>query len=119
MRAFRANPQAAILIGMLGMACRAFHCIVHNRSRSPLGGAHRRVTPGQIKRKRGTADVRLDVRPMADAIGYKISTRAKATSGSRMIPHLAALMRATRSLSAIRVIDLVVDEIRGRPPNSI
>ncbi|MEH2547082.1 putative FMN-binding regulatory protein PaiB [Bradyrhizobium sp. AZCC 2262] len=28
-----------------------------------------------------------------------------------MIPHLAALMRATRSLSAIRVIDLVVDEI--------
>ena len=28
-----------------------------------------------------------------------------------MIPHLAALMRATRWLSAIRVIDLVVDEI--------
>src|SRR5438067_11586090 len=52
MRAFRANPQAAILIGMLAIACRAFHCIVHNRSRSPLGGAHRRVMPGQIKRKR-------------------------------------------------------------------
>ena len=51
---------------------------------------------------------------MADAIGYKISTRAKATSGSRMIPLLAALMRATRSLSAIRVIDLVVDEIEGQ-----
>jgi predicted FMN-binding regulatory protein PaiB len=51
---------------------------------------------------------------MADAIGYKISTGAKATSGSRMIPHLAALMRATRSLSAIRVIDFVVDEIEGQ-----
>jgi hypothetical protein len=57
MGAFRTNPQAAILIGMLGMACRAFHGVVRHRSRSTLGGAHRRVMPGQIKRRIG---VRLE-----------------------------------------------------------